>query len=129
VAYLLRKFGNSLLLVVGVTFLSFVLMVWFGPDRTFGLLGKNPTQQQIEQVRHQLGYDQPFFQRYFDYLTDLATLNLGYSDSSGEAVDAILSRPSPGHEKTTSITAIPPRASPIYTAAAVTTGKIALRRA
>jgi peptide/nickel transport system permease protein len=95
VAYLLRKFGNSLLLVVGVTFLSFVLMVWFGPDRTFGLLGKNPTQQQIEQVRHQLGYDQPFFQRYFDYLTDLATLNLGYSDSSGEAVDAILSRTVP----------------------------------
>ena len=34
---LLRKAGNSLLLILGVTLLSFILMVWFGPDRTYGL--------------------------------------------------------------------------------------------
>lgn len=93
--YLLRKIGNSLLLIIGVTLLSFILMVWFGPDRTFGLLGKNPTQEEIDNVRHQLGYDQPFGQRYFDYLGSLATLDLGYSDSSGESVLAILKRTVP----------------------------------
>lgn len=93
--YLLRKIGNSLLLIVGVTLLSFVLMVWFGPDRTYGLLGKNPTQEQISEVRHQLGYDQPVAKRYLDYLTALATLNLGHSDSSGESVRAILGRTVP----------------------------------
>lgn len=90
-----RKIGNSLLLIIGVTLLSFVLMVWFGPDRTFGLLGKNPTQEQIEQVRHQLGYDRPFAERYFEYLGDLATLDLGSSDSSGEAVRSLLARTVP----------------------------------
>ncbi len=94
-AYLLRKIGNSLLLIVGVTLLSFVLMVWFGPDRTYGLLGKNPTAEQIEEIRHQLGYDQPFIPRYLDYLTDLASLDLGNSDSSGEAVRSILARTVP----------------------------------
>ncbi len=94
-AYLLRKIGNSLLLIVGVTLLSFVLMVWFGPDRTYGLLGKNPTAEQIEEIRHQLGYDQPFITRYLDYLTDLASLDLGNSDSSGEAVRSILARTVP----------------------------------
>ena len=93
--YLLRKIGNSLLLILGVTLLSFILMVWFGPDRTYGLLGKNPTKEQIEEVRHQLGYDQPFATRYLDYLADLATLNLGHSDSSGEAVSSILARTVP----------------------------------
>ncbi|MDX1554877.1 MAG: ABC transporter permease [Xanthomonadales bacterium] len=94
-AFLLRKFGNALLLIVGVTLLSFILMVWFGPDRTYGLLGKNPTAEQIQQVRRQLGYDQPFTQRYADYLVSLATLDLGNSDSSGEAVRTILARTVP----------------------------------
>jgi len=95
VTYLLRKLGNSLLLIIGVTLLSFVLMVWFGPDRTYGLLGKNPTPEQIEEVRHQLGYDQAFAERYFSYLRDLATLNLGHSDSSGQSVSSILARTVP----------------------------------
>lgn len=94
-AFLLRKLANSLLLIIGVTLLSFVLMVWFGPDRTFGLLGKNPTAEQIAQVRQQLGYDQPFLKRYGEYLIDLATFDLGYSDSSGEAVTTILARTVP----------------------------------
>lgn len=94
-AFLLRKLANSLLLIIGVTLLSFVLMVWFGPDRTFGLLGKNPTTEQIAQVRQQLGYDQPFLKRYGEYLADLAALDLGYSDSSGEAVKTILARTVP----------------------------------
>lgn len=92
---LLRKIGNSLLLIIGVTLLSFLLMVWFGPDRTFGLLGKNPTPEEIRNVRHQLGYDQPFSQRYFDYLGSLITLELGNSDSSGESVRTILARTVP----------------------------------
>lgn len=93
--YLLRKLGNSLLLIIGVTLVSFILMVWFGPDRTYGLLGKNPSQEQIESVRQQLGYDRPFSIRYLDYLRDLATLDLGHSDSSGESVGAILARTVP----------------------------------
>ncbi len=93
--YLLRKVGNSLLLIIGVTLVSFTLMVWFGPDRTYGLLGKNPTREQIETIRQQLGYDQPFGQRYLAYLKDLVTLELGNSDSSGEAVSSILARTVP----------------------------------
>ena len=93
--FALRKIGNSLLLILGVTLLSFTLMVWFGPDRTYSLVGKNPTTEQIAEIRRQLGYDRPFFSRYLDYLTDLATLDLGNSDSSGEAVGAILARTVP----------------------------------
>ncbi len=51
--------------------------------------------EQIEEVRQQLGYDQPFAQRYARYLTELFTLNLGASNSSGEQVAAILKRTVP----------------------------------
>ena len=93
--YLIRRLLYGVALILGVTFISFLLMVYFGPDKTYELLGKNPTTQQITEVRHALGYDQPFLLRYGDYLKQLATLDLGLSDSNGEAVSSILSRTIP----------------------------------
>jgi peptide/nickel transport system permease protein len=86
---------HGLLLILGVTFVSFLLMVWFGPDQTYTLIGKNATPGQIEEVRHQLGYDQSFSRRYLAYLTQLFTLDLGASNSSGEQVRNILKRTLP----------------------------------
>ena len=93
--YALRKILHGLLLILGVTFISFVLMVWFGPDQTYSLIGKNASTEQITEVRHQLGYDRPFRQRYFDYIVEIFTLNLGASNSSGEQVSSILKRTFP----------------------------------
>ena len=73
---ILHKIIHGLLLILGVTFISFLLMVWFGPDQTYTLIGKNATASQIAEVRHQLGYDQPFTQRYLDYLAELFALML-----------------------------------------------------
>lgn len=93
--YTIRKLLSGIPLVLGVTFLSFLLMVYFGPDKTYELLGKNPTAQEIAEVRTQLGYDQPFLVRYADYLAELATFEFGNSDSTGERVDSLLKRTIP----------------------------------
>jgi len=93
--YALRKIFQGLLLILGVTLISFILMVWFGPDQTYTLIGKNATAEQIEEVRHQLGYDQPFARRYARYLVELFTLDLGASNASGEQVGSILKRTIP----------------------------------
>lgn len=93
--YALRKTAHGLLLILGVTLISFLLMVWFGPDQTYTLIGKNATAEQIAEVRQQLGYDQPFALRYANYLGELLTLNLGASNSSGEQVSTILRKTVP----------------------------------
>jgi peptide/nickel transport system permease protein len=95
VGYPLRKAVSGLLLILGVTFISFLLMVWFGPEQTYTLVGKNATASQIAEVRRELGYDQPFLQRYADYVADLFTLQLGNSNASGEQVSRILARTVP----------------------------------
>jgi peptide/nickel transport system permease protein len=82
-------------LILGVTFVSFLLMVYFGPDQTYELLGKNPTPEQIAEIRHELGYDKPFLVRYADYLRELVTLDFGHSNSTGEKVSALLGRTIP----------------------------------
>lgn len=93
--YSLRKLVSGIPLVLGVTLVSFLLMVYFGPDQTYALLGKNPTPEQIAELRHQLGYDRPFVARYADYLRELATLDFGNSNSTGEKVGALLGRTIP----------------------------------
>lgn len=93
--FALRKLLAGIPLLLGVTLLSFTLMVYFGPDKTFELLGKNPTVEQIAEVRHQLGYDRPFALRYGEYLRELATADFGHSDSTGEKVSTLLSRSIP----------------------------------
>jgi len=93
--YTLRKLIGGIPLILGVTLISFVLMVYFGPDKTYELLSKNPTPEEIAQVRAQLGYDQPFWVRYGDYLRQLASFDFGFSDSTGERVSSILARTVP----------------------------------
>lgn len=93
--YTLRKLLAGIPLVLGVTLVSFLLMVYFGPDQTYTLLGKNPTPAQVAEVRAQLGYDQPFVSRYADYLRELATLDLGNSNSTGEPVAGLIGRTVP----------------------------------
>ena len=45
--YIGLKFLTAIPLLLGVTFISFLLMVYFGPDKTYELLGKNPTAEEI----------------------------------------------------------------------------------
>jgi len=92
--YALRKLLAGIPLILGVTLVSFALMVYFGPDLTYQLLGKNPTAEQILEVRHQLGYDQNFVQRYVGFLREIVTLDFG-SSSSGEPVSSLLAEKIP----------------------------------
>ncbi|GJM08659.1 MAG: ABC transporter permease [Lysobacteraceae bacterium] len=92
--YLLKQSLNAVALMIGVTLLSFSLLVYFGPDQTYSLLGKNPTPEQIASVHQQLGYDQNFAERYLDFLKRMLVLDLGYAQSSGEAVSSLLARTS-----------------------------------
>ena len=93
--YSIRKLAAGIPLVLGVTLISFLLMVYFGPDKTYELLGKNPTAEQIQEVRQALGYDRPFLERYVRFLGELVTLDFGNSDSTGERVTNLLARTIP----------------------------------
>jgi len=93
--YTIRKLIYSIPLLFGVTLIAFTLMVYFGPDLTDSILGKNPTAEQIADVRSELGYDAPFFVRYFMFLKEVVTFDFGSSMSSGEDVRSILARTVP----------------------------------
>ena len=93
--FALRKLLYGIPLILGVSFVSFLLMVYFGPDLIFQLVGRNPSVEQLERARELLGYNDPFLSRYLDYLGELATLDFGESLSTGEPVRELLARTVP----------------------------------
>lgn len=93
--YSIRKLIAGIPLIIGVTLISFLLIVYFGPDQTYSLLGKNPSAEEIAELRSQLGYDQPFITRYLQYLREIVTLDFGSSQASDEKVSSILARTIP----------------------------------
>ncbi len=88
--FAIRKLIGGIPLILGVTFVAFLLMVYFGPDLTYEKLGKNPTQQEITEIRHELGYDQSFVVRYGNYLKQLVTLDFGHAEIRDKKVSTIL---------------------------------------
>jgi peptide/nickel transport system permease protein len=93
--YTIKKIFCTLPVFFGVTFISFLLMVYFGTDMTYFLLGRNPTVEDILKIRHHLGYDLPILERYFDYLKDLLSFDLGHSVLNHEKIIDIFRRSLP----------------------------------
>lgn len=93
--FIVKRILQGIPLIIGVTLISFLLMVYFGPDVTYELISKNSTNEEIAAIRHQLGYDQPVLKRYVDYLHDLFTFDLGSSFTSGIKVVNLFKRTVP----------------------------------
>jgi peptide/nickel transport system permease protein len=64
-----------------VSFLTFVIFYLFpSADPAALRAGRQPNPQLIEQIRHQLGLDKPWYSQYFDYMKRLVLhFDFGYS--------------------------------------------------
>ncbi|MDH4366262.1 MAG: ABC transporter permease [Acidimicrobiia bacterium] len=77
--YALRRIMGVVPIMLVVSFLVFGLMASLPGDPAINILGPSATPDAVEQVRTELGLDQPFFNRYGDWLGDLVMGDLGTS--------------------------------------------------
>lgn len=77
-AYVARRIAQTLGVVLGVSVLSFGMMFLTG-DPTMVMAGEDWTQQQVEQFRHQMGFDRPWFVQYGTFLAHAAHGDFGTS--------------------------------------------------
>lgn len=91
VQFLVKRFIGLLFVVIGVTFLTFI-MGYFAPGNPIiSLLGQHYTAREEALLMHVYGLDLPWYQQYFNYLHNLFTLNFGLSfETKGRAVSDIL---------------------------------------
>lgn len=76
--YLTRRLGHSLLAIFGVITIVFLILHLSG-DPTLLLVPDGATQEDIDALRHALGFDRPLWLQYADYLWRLAHFDLGVS--------------------------------------------------
>lgn len=91
--YILRRLIQSALILLGISFVTFVLLYVLPADPVRQIAGRAATAETVENIRQQLGLDQPFLVQYGRYLAGLAQGDLGRSYlQKTEVADLIASR-------------------------------------
>jgi peptide/nickel transport system permease protein len=72
-----RRLVAAVIVLWGVTFLTYAVMSALPNDTAASLLGLKATPAQVAALNHQLGLDQPFWVRYWHWFVNLLHGNLG----------------------------------------------------
>ena len=71
-AYLAKRFGQALFILVGITLVTYVLLYLVPADPVRQIAGRSATAETVESIRHQLGLDRPIPVQYLSYVGKLA---------------------------------------------------------
>lgn len=89
-AYILRRLIQSALILLGVSFITFVLLYILPADPVRQIAGRSATAETVASIRSQLGLDKPFIVQYGTYLWNLLSGDLGRSYLQKTEVGALL---------------------------------------
>ncbi|MEZ2126712.1 MULTISPECIES: ABC transporter permease [unclassified Sinorhizobium] len=92
-AYLARRFLQSILILIGISIVTFVLLYLLPADPARQIAGRSATAETVANIRRQLGLDLPFYQQYFRYALGLLHGDFGRSYlQKTEVAELIVSR-------------------------------------
>ena len=77
--YLARRLAASLVILLGVSIVTFGMTFMIPADPVAMIAGRNSTPEVRQQIRHQLGLDRPLPEQYLRYLGRLVQGDLGKS--------------------------------------------------
>jgi len=78
-AYIARRLLQAVLILIGVSFVTFVLLYLVPADPARQIAGRSATAETVANIRAQLGLDQPFYVQYGRYFTNMLQGDLGRS--------------------------------------------------
>lgn len=89
-AYVVRRVLQSVLVIIGVTLVSFIALQ-VGGDPTYLFVSERATAEEIAVVRRALGFDRPLHVQYLSYVANLVRGDFGQSLSYRQpALDLVL---------------------------------------
>ena len=88
-AYIVRRLWQFVPTLLGVVVLVFLLFNWVGGDPAYVLTGKISNPEQIENIRRQLGIDQPYYVQLWIFFQQVITGDFGASWATNETISNI----------------------------------------
>ena len=79
VQFLIKRFIGLIFVVIGVTFITFILGYFAPGDPIRGMLGNHFIESVYLNLKHSYGLDLPWYQQYWNFLKNLARFNFGLS--------------------------------------------------
>lgn len=83
--YIIRRLLQSFLVVFGVSVLVFVILFQTG-DPAILMASPDATKEEVDQLRHDLGFDRPIYVQYLDFASDAIRGDFGTSLRQGQPV-------------------------------------------
>lgn len=84
--YIIRRLVQLLPVIIGVTLVSFLMLQLIPGDPAQVLAGETASPEQIEQMRENLGLNDPLPIQYVNFLSDLVKLEFGQSVRTEQSV-------------------------------------------
>lgn len=88
--YVVKRIAQYVPVMFGVTLIAFLLINVAGGDPVRTMLGTEASEEQVQMIREDLGLDQPLYVRYFDWLGDVLSGDLGTSIMYGQPVSDLI---------------------------------------
>ena len=88
-AYLLRRLGTSLIVLIGISIFIFLLLHAIYPSPARDVLGLRANNAQINAWNKENGFDRPVIEQYLSYMNALLHGNLGYSYANNQTVASL----------------------------------------
>ena len=85
-AYLLRRLGTSIVIVVGISIFIFAMLHAIFPSPAITVLGARANTVLINAYNREHGFDKPVLVQYLHYMNGLVHGNLGYSYKLNQSV-------------------------------------------
>ncbi len=95
ISYIIRRLFQLVIVLIGVTLITFIVLKLVPGDPARTLAGKYATPARIEYIRHQRGLDRPFYVQYFKYVERLLHGDLGESLYTGLPVADMIKQAAP----------------------------------
>ncbi len=93
--YLIRRLATALVVVLGITLVTFLMLHIVAPDPGLTILPPKTPPAAIRAYDHLHGYDRPWFQQFVSYLNQLVHGNLGFSDKDNQSVLSLFREKAP----------------------------------
>lgn len=77
--YIIKRLILLLPVLLGISIMVFVVMHVFTTDPASIILGQHATTEQVEELRQELGFDQPLYVQYWDFLKGILHGDFGKS--------------------------------------------------
>ncbi len=90
IKYIVRRLLYLIPVLLGVSFIIFVLFNLVSGDPTAVLLGKNATARQMADLREQLGLNKPLFDQYLDVVKSAFTFDFGHSWATKQEIKEMI---------------------------------------